>query len=185
MEHYINAFKKYAVFAGRATRTEYWMFILFNFLAQIILSLISLIPFLVILKLIYSLAIIIPTLSITCRRLHDINRSGWWQLLPAICLGLLIIFAVSAGTTLMMYPSYNGSGLLVAMGVVGLVALVSGIVLFVFMCLDSTPGVNRFGLNPKGIGNPEPAIAAAGNVDTAAVDATATTEEPQEVNKNF
>lgn len=184
MEHYINAFKKYAVFAGRATRTEYWMFILFNFLAQLVLSIISLIPFLVILKIIYSLAVIIPTLAITCRRLHDINRSGWWQLLPGVSLALFAIIAISTGISTAYY-SHPGIGMLMAFGIFALLALVSCILLFVFMCLDSTPGVNRFGLNPKGIGNPESAIAATSSADVAPVEAAAATEEPQEVNKNF
>ena len=91
LNHYLNAFRNYATFTGRATRSQFWYFQLISFILSIILTAISA----GILGLIYSLAVIIPTLAIGARRLHDINKSGWWQLLiliPFIGIIVLIIF---------------------------------------------------------------------------------------------
>ncbi len=84
MHHYINALKKYATFSGRAQRAEYWYFALFSTLIAIVLSILG--GFIPIgeqgsagfwLIVIYYLFIIIPSISVTVRRLHDTNRSGW------------------------------------------------------------------------------------------------------------
>ncbi|WP_176584029.1 DUF805 domain-containing protein [Priestia megaterium] len=85
MKWYLHVLKNYAAFQGRATRKEYWMFILFNFIIWCVLSAIELItdmpPFL---RIVYLVAIFIPSLAVTARRLHDIGRSGWWQLISII-----------------------------------------------------------------------------------------------------
>ena len=107
----------YFNFQGRARRKEYWMFTLFS-------SIIYTIFFIIFAKImsspngyiitvvIYTLAVFFPTLAVTVRRLHDINRSGWWYLLNFIpVIGVLIIF--------------------------------------IFLVLDSTPGDNNYGENPK------------------------------------
>lgn len=91
LNHYINAFRNYANFEGRATRSAFWYFQLVSFIISIILTAISA----GVLGLIYSLAVLIPTLALGARRLHDTNRSGWWQLLlliPLIGIIVLIIF---------------------------------------------------------------------------------------------
>ncbi len=122
MNWYLEVWKKYAVCDGRARRTEYWMSVLFNGLIGIAFSFLycMLLYFsesaaigMVVLSLIYSLAVFIPTLAVEVRRLHDTGRSGWWLLLNFVPFG--------------------------------------DIVLLVFFCLDSQPGENQYGPNPKGV----------------------------------
>ncbi len=87
MNHYLAVLKKYAVFSGRATRSEYWYFILFNAIIVLILSFLDgslLGDSAGIVSGIYSLAIFIPSLSVSARRLHDTGRSGWMLLLYLI-----------------------------------------------------------------------------------------------------
>jgi uncharacterized membrane protein YhaH (DUF805 family) len=120
MTDFINVFKKYADFSGRAHRREYWMFTLFNTLIIFALSLIgigfvvyNINPAIIIgIISVYGLAVIIPSLALTVRRLHDIDKSGW----------LFFITFVPA---------------------------VGGIILFVFSVLDGTPGDNQYGPDPK------------------------------------
>ncbi|PPC94807.1 MAG: hypothetical protein CTY33_02650 [Methylotenera sp.] len=69
-------FQKYADFSGRAKRPEFWWFALFTFLASMILGVVS-----SMLSGLFSLAVIVPSLAVGARRLHDIGRSGWWQLI--------------------------------------------------------------------------------------------------------
>lgn len=83
-------FSKYATFTGIAVRSEFWWFALFTFLASGILEIVSA-P----LSGIFSLATIVPSLAVGCRRLHDTDRSGWCQLLwfiPVIGWIVLIVF---------------------------------------------------------------------------------------------
>ena len=98
MNYYFAAFKKYAVFKGRATRREYWYFTLFNILAVGVFGLIGQLmgtfnfdagygP----LSAIYTLAMILPGLGVSIRRLHDTGRSGWWFMITIIpIIGLLV-----------------------------------------------------------------------------------------------
>lgn len=95
MNYYIDAFKNYVNFKGRARRKEYWMFVLFNFIVAIVLSIIDSLIGITILSTIYSLAVIIPSLALCFRRLHDIGKSGAWILLGLIPLVgeiILIVF---------------------------------------------------------------------------------------------
>lgn len=121
MKWYLQVLKKYAEFSGRARRTEYWMFVLFNFifvLAAIILDNIvgtaidefgyGLFYFL------YVLAVFLPGLAVGVRRLHDVGKSGWMML-------------------------------------IALIPLVGAIWLLVLMFTDSDPGDNAYGANPKAI----------------------------------
>ncbi|MBY0027494.1 DUF805 domain-containing protein [Priestia aryabhattai] len=85
MKWYLHVLKNYATFRGRATRTEYWMFFLFNFIISCVLSAIEFMtenP--TFLFTIYAVAVLIPSLAVTARRLHDIGKSGWWQLITII-----------------------------------------------------------------------------------------------------
>jgi len=85
MNYYLDALKKYVDFEGRATRKEFWMFVLINILIVILLSVIDGILWLKgILTWLYWLALFLPNISITARRLHDINKSGWWQLIALV-----------------------------------------------------------------------------------------------------
>jgi len=88
-------FSKYAEFNGRAKRPEYWWFALFLFLLGAVTGAIS-----EILNGIVALATLLPSLAVGARRLHDTNRSGWWQLLwiiPLIGWIVVIIFLAEEG----------------------------------------------------------------------------------------
>lgn len=85
MEWYLKVLKNYVVFQGRARRKEYWMFVLFNVIISIILSSVEAVADLPkILSTIYSLAVLLPSLAVGARRLHDIGKSGWWLLISFI-----------------------------------------------------------------------------------------------------
>lgn len=101
MEHFLSVVKQYANFQGRARRQEYWMFILFYFIFYVGAVIIDSITGIGLLALIYSLALLVPSLSVAARRLHDTGRTGWWQLLlliPLIGAIVLIIFLVQDST---------------------------------------------------------------------------------------
>ncbi|WP_416961972.1 DUF805 domain-containing protein [Streptomyces sp. Agncl-13] len=95
MSWFIEALKKYAVFSGRARRKEYWMFALFAGIIAIVLGAIGVaikFPFLVV---IFYLAILLPGLGVTIRRLHDTGRSGGWifiGLVPLVGGIILLVF---------------------------------------------------------------------------------------------
>ena len=103
MNWYIEVLKKYAVFSGRARRKEFWMFVLFNIIISIVLGLIERLLGLGsgdgagVLSIIYSLAVLLPSLGVSVRRLHDIDKTGWWlliALIPLIGAIVLLIFFV-------------------------------------------------------------------------------------------
>lgn len=101
MDWYLQVLRKYAEFNGRARRTEYWMFVLFNFIAYVVLGVAERILHLSgVLSAAYGLAVLIPSLAVSVRRLHDTDRSGWWLLIgliPLIGAIVLIVFAVQEG----------------------------------------------------------------------------------------
>jgi uncharacterized membrane protein YhaH (DUF805 family) len=87
-----TCFQKYVVFDGCASRSEYWWFVLFTFLASLVLGFVS-----DALSMLFSLAVLLPSLAVGARRLHDIDKSAWWLLLwlvPIIGWIVLIVFAV-------------------------------------------------------------------------------------------
>ncbi|WP_279491837.1 DUF805 domain-containing protein [Aeromonas veronii] len=102
MNWYISVLKQYAVFSGRARRTEYWMFVLCN---VIVILLLGMVDKLIggdneLISSIYSLAVLLPSLAVAARRLHDTDRSAWWLLLgliPIIGTLVLIYFMVCNG----------------------------------------------------------------------------------------
>jgi uncharacterized membrane protein YhaH (DUF805 family) len=87
--------QKYAVFSGRSRRSEYWYWVLFTFLASIVLSIIDSALFNYSfgsngpLEIVFSLATLIPSLAVGIRRLHDINKSGWWTLIAFTIVGII------------------------------------------------------------------------------------------------
>lgn len=94
MNYYLNVWKNFANFSGRARRSEYWYFALFNIIIAVILGQIAALiefPWLVT---IYYLAILIPSLAVAVRRMHDVGKSGWYLLIPIYS----FILAVSEGT---------------------------------------------------------------------------------------
>ena len=97
-----EAIKKYADFSGRARRKEYWLFILLYLIAAVIAGIIdAVLATMGIIGIILTLGLFIPSLSVGVRRLHDINRSGWWMLIgliPLIGAIVLIVFFCKDGT---------------------------------------------------------------------------------------
>jgi uncharacterized membrane protein YhaH (DUF805 family) len=96
-----TCFRKYVVFGGRAVRSEYWFFILFQFLVVVALSIVDLVVGTGVLSSIASLALLLPTLAVGARRLHDTDKSGWWLLIgliPLIGAIVLIVFFCQEGT---------------------------------------------------------------------------------------
>lgn len=104
MNYYIEALKKYATFKGRASRSEYWFFTLFTVLISIALMVVDIFTGsfdetagMGVLSGIYTLAVLLPSLAVLVRRLHDTNRSGWWffiSLIPLIGPIVLLVFLV-------------------------------------------------------------------------------------------
>lgn len=97
MNWYVQVLKRYADFSGRAHRTEFWMFTLVNLVIILILSLLDSFIGVGLLGGIYSLAVLIPSLAVSVRRLHDTDRSGWWLLIgfiPVIGFIVLLVFVV-------------------------------------------------------------------------------------------
>ena len=108
MSWFVEALKKYAVFSGRSRRKEYWYFVLFVVIVSIVLSLIDSLSGTYhsesgtgLLSGIFSLAILIPSIAVSVRRLHDMDRTGWWvliSLVPLIGWIVLLVFHVQDST---------------------------------------------------------------------------------------
>jgi len=148
-------FGKYAVFSGRARRSEYWYFVLFGLLVSMVTNTADAIisgassgavpaP----ISGIASLALMLPQLSANVRRLHDTNRSGWWlggfylYLIGAVVVGAAY-FVVSGDST------FNNSRAIAVIVILGLAAFAYMVLLLVFTILPGTPSTNRFGPDPK------------------------------------
>ena len=168
MEWMLMPLKRYAEFSGRSRRQEFWMFMLLQFLIWMVafvlmmmmgvgaMSMAGVNPdgtprlggmaglfasmgiFIVIFGIIW-LALFIPSLAVSVRRLHDTDRTGFWLLLPR---------GVLAGAA-------NQSSVMTAIGVIlSLLQWIASIVLLVFYCLPGTNGPNKYGPDPLGgIGN--------------------------------
>ncbi|MBN3787541.1 DUF805 domain-containing protein [Burkholderia sp. Ac-20353] len=102
MKWYLKVLKNYAVFSGRARRKEYWMFLLVNTIVAFLIGLIfGVIGVLIGDKAfanwaqLYSLAILIPSIAVGVRRMHDTDHSGWWLLCPIVNLVYLCIRGTS------------------------------------------------------------------------------------------
>lgn len=111
---------KYATFSGRAARSEYWWFALFSVIASSILTVIDTAIFgsdFGVLGPIFSLAVLVPSIAVGVRRLHDLGRSGWWLLIiliPLIGFLILLFFFVQKGTD---GPNEHGPDPLAPIGV--------------------------------------------------------------------
>jgi len=87
---YLEALKNYAVFNGRATRREYWLFFLISMGVAFVMGFID--GFFEtggVLQGLYNLALLVPSIAVGVRRMHDTDRSGWWLLLPIVNLVFL------------------------------------------------------------------------------------------------
>ena len=149
MEWMILPFKRYAEFTGRSRRMEYWMFALLNAIVVTVLMLVifgaggaagmfnadmngnpsaglgALFGGMGLLIVVYALAVLLPSIAVTVRRLHDRDMSGWWYL-----------------------------GAIIG-GMIPLVGFLISIAFLVLMALPGTPGANRFGPDPNGQGEAE------------------------------
>ena len=143
MKWYIKCIRQYADFKGRARREEYWMFTLFNFLIAMVL----LIPFFLVViptaldggysdnsegytfilalapVILYGLFILLPNLAVSVRRFHDTGKSGWLYFMLCI------------------------------VGLIPYVSFIANTYSLVVCCTDSQYGENKWGPNPKGLGN--------------------------------
>lgn len=148
-----SVFSKYFQFSGRSRRSEYWYFVLFNFIVAIVLGVVDNAAFKTSpedvgpLGLLFTIATLIPGLAVGVRRLHDTNRSGWW-------LGALYVLAI-AGPIYFVSRAFspdvaNGSApMLGLIGIVFLLAILAfAIVLLVWFCTKGTAGPNQYGPDP-------------------------------------
>ena len=95
MNYYLAVLKKYAVFTGRARRAEYWYFTLFNIIVAFGIGLVDVWLFKrQVFGSLYSLAMLIPGIAVAVRRMHDVDKSGWFVLIPIYNL----ILACTEGT---------------------------------------------------------------------------------------
>jgi uncharacterized membrane protein YhaH (DUF805 family) len=96
MHWYLEVLKKYTLFTGRARRSEYWYFVLVSFVITLVLGIVDAILRKMVgmgpLGMLYGLAVLVPSIAVAIRRLHDTDRSGWWLLLALVPLvGLVLI----------------------------------------------------------------------------------------------
>lgn len=161
--------RRYAEFSGRSRRMEYWMFQLFLFLVYIALMVLMMVvgggalmmggatdpnaamaaggAVMIIMAIygLFALVMIIPSLAVSVRRLHDTNRSGWWILAP------ILGYVIMAVGGLMAAASPDNPGLGGVLAMIGLVAVIGlGLTVLVFMFLEGTRGPNNYGPDPKG-----------------------------------
>lgn len=152
----ICALRKPVTIKGRAPRSEFWWYYLAIVLAGFVFGLLSLIPFLgQLLYLAFTIFSIVTTFTVTVRRLHDINRSGWWII--SVYLAFAVMFLIAA------IGIVAGSETIISLGFIlgGGAAFILYIVLLVFSVLPGTKGPNRFGPDPLAASaQPVPAAAA-------------------------
>lgn len=141
-------FRNYFNFSGRAQRAEYWFFILFTIIGSILTTFVD--DFLFdtgdeggLLTGLFSLATLIPCLSVGWRRLHDTNRSGLWILLPYAGLIWMIAAIIVVG----LNSSGESAGAVAIAGSIGFLALLIWVI--VMLCQDSDDTTNRYGPSPK------------------------------------
>jgi uncharacterized membrane protein YhaH (DUF805 family) len=82
MNYYLKVLQNYATFSGRARRSEYWYFFLFNFIISFVLGFVGGIMDTTVLANIYTLVVLIPSIAVGVRRMHDVGKSGWFILIP-------------------------------------------------------------------------------------------------------
>jgi uncharacterized membrane protein YhaH (DUF805 family) len=96
-----SGFSNYVGFSGRACRSEYWYWVLFVLLCSIAASIIDAVLGVYLITSLVNLAVFLPGLAVGIRRLHDLDRTGWWVLLvfiPIVGAIILIIWACTKGT---------------------------------------------------------------------------------------
>lgn len=147
-DFYVDFWKRGFDFKGRSSREEFWYTYLVNCLITLLLTFLLFVPFVAVLQSIWGLAVLIPTVAISVRRLHDSNKS---------CIPIIVIYVVEMISMCIIVFSFitliilafSGRDL-TAVGILGffipgLAFLVCGIVQIVYMCLPSTLGMNKYG----------------------------------------
>lgn len=174
----LRPLKKYATFSGRASRAEFWWFFLFVMVIFVGMyfvllgsvfgaamsqtepsaGLIGAVGIVGIIMLLFWLGLIIPTIAVQVRRLHDTNRSGWWiggyYLLYLVYMVMLFgsmgsMMGSVASSDPTAPPQVNGPMFTFTM-ILGLLMFVYAIVVLVFFCLPGTKGDNLYGPDPYG-----------------------------------
>ena len=167
-ESIVTCLRKYADFNGRATRAEFWWWVLATTLVRAAISALEgfisvafdIIP-ITLFGTIFSLAILLPNLAVTARRLHDIGKSGWWQLVW-IVIGVLGAIPLIAGIVVAVVAVFSGTASWGSFGatsfwlpiVVGLlVSLVIwlGLLIWwiVWLVRQGQVGPNKYGTDPR------------------------------------
>ena len=82
MNYYLKVLQNYATFSGRARRSEYWFFVLFNLIISFVFGFVCGLMQVPQLAIIYTLAVLIPSIAVAVRRMHDVGKSGWFLLIP-------------------------------------------------------------------------------------------------------
>ena len=142
-QSFVQVMENYAVFEGRASRSEFWWYVLSIviiafFLGVPALALSFFIPYAPqILAYAFALAIFMPTLAVTMRRLHDTGRSAWWSL-------GFVASAIYEPVSLLAPPGFDALFWLVY-----IIILLYNIALIVFMALPSNSGENKYGADPQ------------------------------------
>jgi uncharacterized membrane protein YhaH (DUF805 family) len=96
-----SGFSNYVNFSGRACRSEYWYWALFVFLADLVALIIDWVLGVYFISSLFGLAVFLPGLAVAIRRLHDLDRTGWWillSLIPIVGWIILIIWDCTKGT---------------------------------------------------------------------------------------
>ena len=143
-------FKNYANFSGRARRSEYWWFLLFT-------QLMWFITWVPIIGWAAGLAIIIPGVSATSRRLHDIGKSGRWLLMPGVPVMISVLSLITYLGFMGRYfqeepPAWVeslGLASVIVAGVLGVVAIVAAIVLMVWLARKGDERASKYGPDPR------------------------------------
>lgn len=146
MQWMLLPLQRYAQFSGRAPRAEYWWFVLFSVLVSIPSAIIDAVIGLDITGALVSLGLLCPTLAVSVRRLHDLDRSGWWAALPSVSILLALVFGMIDGPAKLRDGNVSIAGVLcvIAIGT----ALLCTALLLVWYCTRGTAGPNRYGDDP-------------------------------------
>ena len=123
-------FKRYFDFQGRSSRSEYWWF----FLLDILINILVVYSDFIFLLMLWHIATIVGFIALTIRRLHDLNRSGLWFLIP---------LSISLGETIYLEIQTSQSSYTLE-----IIVLIPWIILLVYFIFPGTKGLNRFGANP-------------------------------------
>lgn len=164
-----SCFNKYATFSGRAPRSEYWWWVLFGVLVNFGIGIVAGITDVAmgskvagqIVQGVVTLAFLLPNLAVVFRRLHDLNRSGWWYGAMMIIVLFLLVLAIPSFIRIHEnqvngYTPTDGINTFVflVIAVLGLAEGVLGLMLFIWFCMAGTRGGNRFGPDPLRSGRP-------------------------------